>query len=720
MVPLPIDAHLTEIVALVREHRALVVTAAPGAGKTTRVPAALVDDGPVLLLQPRRVAARAIARRIAEERQWTVGREVGWHVRFDRHSSPDTRLLVVTEGILTARVQQDPLLSDIQTVVLDEFHERSVYADLGLAFARQAWLARTDLRIVVMSATLDAERASAYLDGCPVVNIPGRLFPIEIAHAPGARVETVVPELLNANAADRGGILCFLPGAPEIRRAKEALQSSAGRIGGVSVLSLHGSLSADEQDAAIRPAAIRRVILATNIAETTLTVPDIACVVDTGLQKAARFDAARAIDSLELERISQDSAEQRAGRAGRTGPGKAVRLWDSRDRLRPHREPEIARIDLAGPVLDVLACGADPSTFDWYEQPDLERLDAARALLRRIDATDDGGRLTERGRCLHRLPLHPRLGVLLLAGRGSYEAATACALLSERHFLPARTHTTSSDLLAAMDADLPRHILDAAAHVQRIARHVLGAHAAEHIGDDEFGRAVLAAFPDRVARRRSPRSDRLLLASGSGARLARESGVHEAEFLVALDIGGETGRQGPAAEPLVRLATAVDPEWLEPTSSEIVSEFDAVAGAVRATRVTRYGKLTLAEQHVVVDPHRRAEILAAEYLRRGPTQRDVQLLRRVEFAGLALTFADLVTIATGSAARLTEIDLEAHLAPDVRRALDRDAPRSLALPGGRTVPLDTRERRVRVGEAAACLRRQRHTNGRSAARSTDV
>jgi ATP-dependent helicase HrpB len=325
MLPLPIDAFVPEILGRLLERRALVVTAAPGAGKTTRVPPALVDEGPVLLLQPRRVAARSIARRIAGERGWILGREIGWHVRFDPKFIDDTRLIVATEGILTARLQQDPLLSRFRTVVIDEFHERSRYADLGLTLAREAWRARDDLRIVVMSATMAAEPVAAYLDDCPIVAVPGRTHAIDIRYRPGGTLADAVAESWSDRQA---AVLCFLPGAREIRRAAGELAGLAND--GVPVVPLHGGLDADAQDAALGPTAGRRVILATNLAETTVTVPDVVGVVDTGLHKVARYDAARGIDSLETERISQDSADQRAGRAGRTGPGIAIRLWNER------------------------------------------------------------------------------------------------------------------------------------------------------------------------------------------------------------------------------------------------------------------------------------------------------------------------------------------------------------------------------------------------------
>jgi ATP-dependent helicase HrpB len=294
--PLPIDEYLPAILDAVRRSRAVVVTAAPGAGKTTRVPPALVEDGPVLLLQPRRVAARAIAQRIATERGWTVGGEVGWHIRFDRRFRDDTRLLVATEGILTARLQQDRRLSGFRTVVLDEFHERSIHADVGLALARHAWLDRRDLQLVVMSATIDADRVAAFLGDCPVVRVPGRTFPLDVSYRPSVPAEQAVAE---AVSGAKGAVLCFLPGAAEIRRTAERLAPGLSKAG-IVVLPLHGGLDADEQDRAIQPAEGRRVILATNIAETTLTVPDVTCVVDTGSFQidASRSDAGDAASSM--------------------------------------------------------------------------------------------------------------------------------------------------------------------------------------------------------------------------------------------------------------------------------------------------------------------------------------------------------------------------------------------------------------------------------------
>lgn len=693
---LPIDPYLDAIAAQVREHRAVVVTAAPGAGKTTRVPPALAADGPLILLQPRRVAARAIARRIAAEQDWTVGREVGWHVRFERQFSQETRLLVATEGILTARFQQDPTLAGFRTIVIDEFHERSLHADLGLAFAREAWRARDDLRLVVMSATLDTARVAAFLDDCPIVEVPGRTHPVEISYRPGIPIEQAALELLPAQS---GTVLCFLPGAPEIRRALANFDRPRP-ADGVRVLPLHGSLDADAQDAAIVASNERRVILATNIAETTLTVPDVVAVVDTGYHKVARYDADRAIDSLDTERIPQDCAEQRAGRAGRTQAGRVVRLWDQRDRLRPSREPEIARVDLTSTVLEVIAWGGNPLAFGWYEAPPDRAVEAAVELLRRLEAVDASGALTPLGHDLKKLPLHPRLGRLLIAADGAPEAARACALLTDRHAASPRHGATTCDLLSSVDRDerLPPHVLRVAHELRDISRRVRG-RAAATIAEADFRRAVLAAYPDRVARRRAPRADRFVLSTGTGARLARESGVHDAELIVAVDVTAAAGtpasvrRNHPdlPAEALIRLATQVEREWLPVCVPEIRHVFDDSTGSVRAARVSRYDDLVLAEQPAAADPEVAARMIEEQYIRRGPSEPDAELMRRLRVAGTARSFEDLVRAASPGASRLSEIDLERHLADEVRRKLAQHAPPTLRVPSGRDVRLEYRD-----------------------------
>ncbi|MEZ5317704.1 MAG: ATP-dependent helicase C-terminal domain-containing protein [Vicinamibacterales bacterium] len=715
----PIVSFLPAIRDAVDRRRAVVVTAAPGAGKTTRVPPALVDAGPVLLLQPRRVAARSIARRIAIEQGWTPGREVGWQVRFEKRFTDETRLLVATEGVLTARLQDDPLATAFRTIVVDEFHERSLHADVGLALARQAWLARDDLRLVVMSATLDAARVAAFLDDCPVIEVPGRGHPLDVTHRPGASVEAVAAELAGAHRA----VLCFLPGAGEIRRAIDAFERLAeARASGARAVPLHGGLDAAEQDLALDPDTGPRVIFATNLAETTLTVPDVTAVVDGGWHKVARYDAARAIDSLDLERITRDSADQRAGRAGRTGPGVVVRLWDERDRLRPHREPEIARVDLAATLLDLAAWGGDARTFAWFEAPPAESVDRGLALLRRLGAIDAGGRPTLLGRDLRRIPAHPRLARLLLAEGGSRRAARACALLSERAFVPVPHAATDCDLLAAVEraGGLPPHVEQVAADLHRRAAGLARNGAAPGRGAREtetttetgtadhglprdtseaaFRRAVLAGYPDRVAKRRESGSPRVLLATGTGAALGRESGVVTAEYLVAVEvIAGAAGSAavrtpaaaGPSAarEARVRMATAIDRAWLHPNREEIRHEITA-DGAVRAWRVSRYDAIVLHERAADVDADVAAGLIAAEYLRRDPPAQDVQLIRRLRFAGHDASLPDLVRAAAAGARRLADLRLASHLPHDVARTLDRDAPGIITMPEGRRVRLE--------------------------------
>jgi ATP-dependent RNA helicase HrpB len=678
LIPLPIDPLLGDIVDRVRESRAVVVTAAPGAGKTTRVPPALLADGPVILLQPRRAAARAIAARIADEHGWTLGRTIGWQVRFDRKFGSETRLLVVTEGVLTARLQTDPLLSGFTTIILDEFHERSVHADLAIALSRQAWRARDDLRLVVMSATLDAVPVSAFLDGCPVIDVPGRTFPLEVSYRPGQSVADAAIEMLDATA---GQVLCFLPGAPEIRRAIGDLQSRTR--GNVDVVPLHGSLDAAEQDLALRPSHNRRVIVATNIAETSLTVPGVTAVVDGGLQKVARYDAARGIDSLETERITMDAADQRAGRAGRLAPGVVRRLWDSRDRLRPHREPEIERIDLSSTVLDVIAWGGDPRTLEWFERPREERIGAALSLLARLGLIDGRGRLTAVGDQVRRLPVHPRLAAMLVAAGGAQSMARACALLSERYFLAPRAASTSSDLLSALDdwTSVPPHVQLVAAQLSNLGLRASG------LSEPAFRRAVLAGYPDRVAQRRQAGSSELLLATGTGATLGSESGVRSGEFLVALEIA----RVPPSAHlpqfPRVRIASAIDRDWLDPTSSTIEHRFDTAAGRVRAARIDRYDALTLAEHSVPVDPEIAAQLLADAWLERGPDDRDALLMRRLRFIGREIDVQALALTASYGARSLDDVRIESALTPDLIRALAIDAPESLGVPSGRHTAL---------------------------------
>ncbi|MGE0040906.1 MAG: ATP-dependent helicase C-terminal domain-containing protein [Vicinamibacterales bacterium] len=696
MTPLPVDAHVPALRAALAEARAAVLTAAPGAGKTTRVPPALVDRGPVLLLQPRRVAARAVARRIAEERGWTLGAEIGWQMRLDRRFAADTRLLVVTEGILTARLQQDPLISGFATVVLDEFHERSIHADLGLALVREAWRARDDLHVVVMSATMDDAPVSRFLGGCPVLDVPGAPHPLALEYAPGVGVADAVRGVLPRTP---GQVLVFLPGAREIARAESDLAGLAAA--GVEVVPLHGGLEGERQDRAVSPARGRRVILATNIAETSLTVPGVTAVIDTGLQKIARDDPSRGVDSLATERVTRDAADQRAGRAARLGPGLAVRLWDARDHLRPHREPDVARVDLAGPVLELLAWGADPFTFEWFEKPTADRIAAAMTLLARLGAVEPEEpeepeepqeppsrprRITELGRLLARLPLHPRLARLLVAAGGAFEAAAACAVLGDAGALAPRGAATTCDLLAVIDEwrRVPPHLARVAEALQRAAATALGAEARARVDEAGLRRAIFAGYPDRLALRRAPGDDRFTLASGHGARLARESGVRDAMLVVALDV--TAGRRDGHAEALIRAASAVDPDWVAPTA--IGTEHAMSGGVVRAARVARYGALRLRVDPCAPDPAARAALLAEAWLARPLDERTARLVARARFAGHALDLPALACAAADGAKDLEDLDIRPWLPHNVARDIDRLAPESLPVPSGRAARLE--------------------------------
>jgi ATP-dependent helicase HrpB len=656
---LPVDSALPRIREALTRHRAAVLVAAPGAGKTTRVPPALVDRGRVLLLQPRRVAARAMARRIAAERGWTVGREIGWHIRFERRFTNETRVLVVTEGILTAYLQQDPLLSDMSTVIIDEFHERSVHADLGLALVKQAWLARPDLHIVVMSATLDPGPVAAFLGNCPVIDIPGTLHPLTIEYAPGETIAAALQVLLPRSG---GNILCFLPGAREIAAAMNE-SARAATAHGIELVALHGSMDGAAQDTALSPSSRRRMIMATNIAETSLTVSGVTAVIDTGLHKVARYHEERGIDSLTTERVTLDSADQRAGRAARLGPGIARRLWDARHRLRPHREPEIHRVDLSALLLSILAWGGDPHTFEWFDPPSPDRVAAAMSLLQQLGAIDGRG-LTEVGRQMQRLPLSPRLARVLLAARGSFEGCAACARLSEP---------------AAADH---RHIEQ---NLATAVKSVLGDRYRAHVDDIELRRALLAGYPDRVAKRRDRES--VTMASGHGAVIAKDSGADGSEWMIALDV--TSGRKTATTQAWLRLASPIESEWLTPTHAETIHRLDTATGTVKAAEVDWYHALPLREHPIAPEEERRIDLLVEAWLARDPDEDSQRLLRRLEFAGMAADAKALAREAAQAARSVDDLVLsEDALAWDVRQRLSKDAPGRLTVPSGRDMAIE--------------------------------
>ncbi len=595
---LPVAGVLGEIVAASRSG-AVVVTAPPGSGKTTLVPAAVLDDlaapARIVLLQPRRLAARAVAHRIARLRRSPLGGEVGYQVRFDAKVGRDTRLVVETTGIMLRRLIGDIMLPGIGAVVLDEFHERSLEMDLVLGLlVRLRQTVRPDLRIVVMSATLAAEPVARLLAvgepvACPVIHAEGRMFPVETRYLEhGDRRDLVqlvaeaVPAALKATA---GHVLVFLPGVGEIRRCHEAIAPLVERQGH-AVLPLFGDLPPEAQDRVLDDLGCRKVILATNVAETSLTIPGVTAVVDSGLARQSRVAAATGLPRLELVPISKASADQRAGRAGRTAAGICYRLWDEPSHhQRPAAElPEALREDVAGPLLQLLAIG-EAEDFPWLDAPPPEAVERATTLLRRLGTIDaEGERITPLGRSLTALPAHPRLARLLLAGAEHgvlREASIAAALLSERD--PFRTprgggprdrHAVRSrsdivDRVVALqtfhggerldDPALDPHpagaqtVLRTAEQLYRLVDAPLAPRAADPA--TALMRALLDAFPDRLARQRPGSQDRGTLVGGRGVRL-KGSRLRGEPLFLAIDLADAGG------EAEVRLASAVERAWL--------------------------------------------------------------------------------------------------------------------------------------------------------------
>ncbi len=644
-IELPIDEVLPEIVGALEEHRGLVIEAPPGAGKSTRVPPAVLDaglagEGQIVMLEPRRVAARATARRIANERGVKLGGEVGYQVRFDRRMGKSTRLAVITEGILTRRLQSDPFLEGVQVVILDEFHERSMHTDLAIAFLKEVQEVRDDLKVVVMSATLEAEPIADYLD-VPSVKSEGRTYPVEVEYLdkpPEDRVEyeaaRAVRRAVGGQEDDGGDILVFLPGRGEIHRCLEALEPWANEEN-IDLFPLYGALSHKEQDRAIEPGEQRKVIAATNIAETSLTIEGVTVVVDSGKVRQMRMSKASGLDNLELGHISLASAEQRAGRAGRVRPGRAIRLWTTayEYRMDEYDEPAIERIDLAPVLMEVLAwSSADPQGFDWFESPPAHAVEHGMRLLRMLGAVEEGGfRLTEEGERLMELPVHPRIAKMLLEGerRGVARLAAAmAAAVSERDFVQSVDRgapTDRSDVLARAE------VLDEVARGRTSAArrrgwkvHVGGARRVKKVrdqllqmvngggrGDEEEAlKAVMMGFPDRLARRREAGSDRFAMVSGEPLTLSYDSVVRQADWIVAPVIAGSTRARsavgGVDSRALIRMASEVKRAWLEESFGELFEAavevgFDEERERVMARKVERFGALELDSQVASVE-----------------------------------------------------------------------------------------------------------------------
>ncbi len=651
-VSLPIDAILPELTAKLSQSSSLVLRAPTGAGKTTRVPPAILDadlagDKRIVVLEPRRLAARAAARRMAQERGQKLGEDIGYHVRFDRQVTARTRVIVMTPGILLRMLQDDPFLESVGVVVFDEFHERSLDNDLALGMIRLLQsTVRAELRIVVMSATLATEAIATFLQSTPhapreesvtrsvtsTLTSEGRLYPVEIAYEPRSLHDPW--PVAAANAVERllartpGDVLCFLPGMQEIRQTARELGAIA-RSENLLVLPLHGDLTPEEQDRALMPQSQRRVVLATNVAETSVTVEGVTGVVDTGLARMQVFDPSVGMDRLDLAQIAKDAADQRAGRAGRTQPGVCVRLWsEASHRQRAEQTlPEIRRVDLAGALLQLLALGeTNMQTFPWLEQPSESAIVQALALLQRLGAVMQDA-LSDVGRAMARLPVHPRLARMLIEGERFGQAprvALTAALLSERDpFVRSsapprakRRDGIASDVLERVDAlatfeksgtlNFPVGTLHepAARFLMRSRDQLLRTLQQESVSlspcllvslsvppDEAVARSLLAAFPDRVARRRDKDPTKGLMVGGIGVKLAPWIGVATSELFLCIDVDADP------KESLVRQASSIERDWLpsEAVNTRIEVFFDEAGERMLARKRVYYDDLLIEE-----------------------------------------------------------------------------------------------------------------------------
>jgi ATP-dependent helicase HrpB len=706
-VRLPIDPLIPEIVEHLRSEKNLVVEAEPGAGKTTRVPPALLslDDREVLVLEPRRLAARLAARYVASERGEPLGGTVGYQVRFEEVAGPATRLRFLTEGVLTRRLLSDPDLRRVGSVVLDEFHERHLEGDLALALLRRLQRTRRpDLRLVVMSATLDAAPVADYLGGARTIRSEGRQYPLEIEYTPhsAAVLEAQVAAALERLAArpEKGHVLVFLPGAGEIRRAQTACAALAQRHGW-RLLPLHGDQSPEEQDRAVGPSDRRKIILSTNVAESSITIDGVSAVIDSGVARVASHSPWSGLPVLQVSRISQASANQRAGRAGRTGPGCAIRLYPLEDFVRrpAHDAPEIARADLAPVALLLDAMGAAGlDSLAWLDAPPAAAVEHATSLLAQLGARG------ELAREMARYPLHPRLSRLVVEARRrgvAEDGCTVAALLSAGERLPERPdHATHSDLLVLMESPWEPRTVQTVRQVRRMVAPP------RQRGRDEEALmiSVLAAFPDRVARRRQ--GAELQLAAGGPALLAPASTVTAEEFLVAVE--AEDRRDQKA--PLVRIASGIQPGWLLDLFPERIREtarveWNRAAERVESVSALWFDQIVIEESRGAADAEAAAALLASKAMEAGIARFDdiesvEAYLTRARFAAqhgpvplpdpeaalraLAIglkSFAELTTAARGAVVRT----MEQQLPPAARRLMEEIAPERIKLPRGRSV-----------------------------------
>jgi len=760
MLVLPIDDVLPDLARAFQSARAVVLEAPPGAGKTTRVPWALqswLGDAEVLVAEPRRLAARMAAKRVADERGEVLGERIGYSVRFEEVGSARTRIRYATEGIVLRRLLVDPSLRGVGAVILDEFHERHLATDLLLVLLdRLCRSTRPDLKLLVMSATLDAEPVAQFLGDCPRLRSEGRMFPVSIEYLPKVDERPLEKQIVSAvrqavQDEASGDVLVFLPGAGEIRKAKTALETLASEAQ-LLVLPLHGDLPIAEQARAVEPAKQRKVVLATNVAESSVTVDGVTVVVDSGLARVAGHSPWSGLPTLALSPVSRASSTQRAGRAGRTKPGRVLRLYTKGDyeSRRAHDAPEIVRSDLAEAFLILHGAGVPaPEKLRFLDEPPKARVDSAHELLGLLGAFAAQGGLSELGRRLLRFPVSPRLGRLLVEGerRGvSKEAALCAALLAERDIVQ-NTRMGFGERGGSFGTRGPSDVLerveryreaeDARFEAHRLRSFGLDVRSAESVRraerqlvrlvkdqvdgpgsmdgvERELMRCLLAAFPDRVARRRRRGERDLVLASGDLARLSEQSVVVDAEFLLALDV--EEQRGSSSSQTIVRLASAIEPDWLLEDFASAVKLSDELEWNANAERVERvekmaFGAVVFDEARGAAPPSPRASAVLAAAARRGSSlsfaKSDavssltlrLRLLREhfpeLEFVeldeGSVDTTLDLICAGLTSFAELNAVDVPSALLSGLnaaqRRALENETPERVRLPGGHSVPV---------------------------------
>ncbi|EKT4531235.1 ATP-dependent helicase HrpB [Pseudomonas putida] len=779
MISLPIDAALPALRQALENRDEVVLEAPPGAGKTTRVPLALLHEPwlagqTILMLEPRRLAARAAAERLASELGEQVGETVGYRIRLDSKVGPKTRIEVVTEGILTRRLQADPALEGVGLLIFDEFHERSLDADLALALSLNGReLLRDDppLKILLMSATLEGERLSRLLDDAPVVSSEGRMHPVDIRWGrpfqPGEFIEPrVVDSVLHALADQAGSVLVFLPGQAEIRRVHQSLQDALGARPEILLCPLHGELDLNAQRAAIDPPAkgLRKVVLATNIAETSLTIDGVRVVIDAGLARLPRFDPGSGMTRLDTQRISRASATQRAGRAGRLEPGVCYRLWSEaqHDQLAAHGSAEILQADLAGLALQLARWGVTPEQLRWLDQPPAAAFAQAQDLLARLSAFKPGSRdnLSEHGQAMAELPAHPRIAHLLLRGQDLGLAQMACdvaALLGERDIqrgggadLHSRLALVSGESKAVRGGQGGvQRARQLARQYRGLLRGKVGAPVADPDHPRWLGVLLALAYPDRVAQQRRAGGAEYRLANGRAALFGEVDALMKCPWLVIADLGSRQGQR----EERIYLAAEFDPALLEGVLAEQVERVDILdwderEQVLRAERQVKVGELVLSREPLPrLDDEARARALLGLVRRKGLNlltwtpelrqwQARVALLRQLDLEkdghtewpdlrdeALLASLEDWLQPYLSKVSRLSHfaaLDLPSmlrNLLPwPLPQRLEEQAPAHLAVPSGSNIRLDYSETppilAVRLQELFGLADTPRIANGR--------